>query len=170
MKYRNYSLDTTRNDVIKYKRLEAIIRTETGIDISKGSRKREIVALRKIYYKILSISTKMTYTSIGKTVGKQHCTVLHALTSFDWDYNTDPPFKELYDKIYYIFSEGKPAETTEGLIRENLILQETNRKLLETINKLKKQTDQEAKQKISNTIRPRNQQTKIYTSSMVDII
>lgn len=151
MKYRNYSLDTTRKDKDKCKKLQSIIYNETGIDIKDNTRKQEAVALRKIYYKLLTTSTKMSYTSIGRTVNKKHCTVIHALNTFDWDYENDKQFKKLYDKLFYIYTEGKNVESKDILMHQNLLLQET-------INELREQL----KEARSNTIRPRNQQTKIY--------
>ena len=53
MRYKNYLQGTTQEQRIKIKKLKAIIKEQTGLDINKVSRKREVINARKAYYKLL---------------------------------------------------------------------------------------------------------------------
>jgi dynactin complex subunit len=161
MKYKNYLQGTTQEQRFKIEKLKAIIKEQTGLDINKVSRKREVINARKAYYKLLHLTTKISYTTMAKSVGKTHATVLHALRHFDFDYNTDNEFKELYDNLFTVYVDGKEIDTTDKLVYENLKLQENIRMLNSELEELRS----ELKKARSNNIRPRNQQTKIYNAS-----
>ena len=161
MRYRGYLLPITQEQRIKIEKLKAIIKEQTGIDIEKASRKREVIIARKAYYKLLNISTKLSYTYIAKSVGKTHATVLHALRDFDYDYNTDKSLQELYDNLYIVYVEGGEIDTTDKLVYENLKLQKTVSTLKNELDELRSELNKAR----SNNIRPRNQQTKIYAAS-----
>jgi dynactin complex subunit len=161
MRYKNYLQGTTQEQRFKIEKLKAIIKEQTGLDINKVSRKREVINARKAYYKLLHLTTKISYTTMAKSVGKTHATVLHALRHFDFDYNTDNEFKELYDNLFTVYVDGKEIDTTDKLVYENLKLQENIRMLNSELEELRS----ELKKARSNNIRPRNQQTKIYNAS-----
>lgn len=161
MKYKNYLQGITQEQAIQIKKLKRIIKKITDINVRKKSRKREVVRARKIYFKILNQTTKMSFTAIAGSVDKDHATALHALRNFDFEYKTDPLLKELYDKVYDVFAKGKKIKTTNDIIQENLRLQDIISDLKSNITELKN----ELKKARSNNIRPRNQQTKIYNAS-----
>lgn len=161
MRYKKYLQGTTQEQRIKIKKLKAIIKEQTGIDIEKVSRKREVITARKAYYKLLNITTKLSYTAMANSVGKTHATVLHALRHFDYDYKTDKSLQELYDNLHTVYIEGKEVETTDKLIYENIKLQQTIRTLKNELDELR----YELKKARSNNIRPRNQQAKVYYAS-----
>lgn len=170
MKYKDYSHDTTQEQRIEIEKLKAIIKEQTGLDINKVSRKREVVMARKAYYKLLNINTKITYSSMANSVGKTHATALHALRDFDYDYKTDKQFKELYDNLFTVYIDEEEIDTTENLVDENLKLQEIirvrNSEIEEQRNKLNteiqtlKDTIKELKR---IKIEPRNQQATVYS-------
>ena len=155
MKYKNFLLNTTQRNREKIQHLKTLIKKQTGKDITTNSRHRELVFARKIYYKILSTTTRMSYSSIGGTLGQHHATVLPSLNKFDWDYNHIPAFKEAYDRVYNLYTRKDTVVTIETLTHENQILQET-------INKLKEELKQIREVKAS--IKPRNQEATIYKS------
>ena len=161
MRYKNYLQGTTQEQRFKIEKLKAIIKEQTGLDINKVSRKREVINARKAYYKLLHLTTKLSYTTMAKSVGKTHATVLHALRHFDFDYKTDIEFKELYDNLFTVYVDGKEIDNTDKLVYENLKLQENIRMLNSELEELRS----ELKKARSNNIRPRNQQTKIYSAS-----
>lgn len=161
MKCRNYLQGITQEQAIQIKKLKKIITKITDININKQSRKREVVRARKIYFKILNQTTKISFTAMAGSVGKDHATALHALKDFDFEYKTDPLLKELYDSVYDVFVKGKKIKTTDDLIQENLRLQDIISDLKSNITELRN----ELKISRSNNIRPRNQQTKIYAAS-----
>lgn len=161
MRYKNYLQGTTQEQRIKIEKLKAIIKEQTGLNIDKVSRKREVINARKAYYKLLHLTTKISYTTMAKSVGKTHATVLHALRHFDFDYKTDIEFKELYDNLFTVYVDGKEIDNTDKLVYENLKLQENIRMLNSELEELRS----ELKEARSNNITPRNQQTKIYIAS-----
>lgn len=161
MRYRGYLLPVTQEQKMKIKKLKALIKKETGIDIEKVSRKRETINARKVYYKILRISTNISCNTISKSVDKTHATVLHALKNFEWDYKTDKAFREMYDNIYSIYIEGREITSSDDIVEQNSEMQNIIHQLKEEVQQLRN----ELKEARSNKIRPRNQQTKIYNAS-----
>jgi hypothetical protein len=61
-----------------------LIIKETGIDIAKRTRQREVIELRSLFYKVAKeLKPISSYSSIGKCVGCHHATVLHSLGMFE---------------------------------------------------------------------------------------
>ena len=120
-----------------------------------------MVRARKVYFKLLSETTKLSYTTMASSVHQTHATVLHALRNFDYDYKTDIALKELYNNVHSLFVDGININTPEALLQQNLILEETVANLRKQLEEVRN----ELKQARSNNIRPRNQQTKIYAAS-----
>jgi hypothetical protein len=166
MKYKNFLLNTTQRNRENIQHLKTLIEKQTGKDITINTRHREIVFARKIYYKILTLTTKMSYKSIGDTLGQTHATVIHSLNNFDWDYNHNPAFKEAYDRVYNLYTKKGTVATVETLTYENRVLQETITQLKQQIEEL----GNEIKETRRNNIRPRNQQTKVYEASETVIL
>jgi predicted RNase H-like nuclease (RuvC/YqgF family) len=140
MKYKNFLLNTTQ-------------RNRENIQ-QKNTRQIEYIYARKIYYKILDVTTKMSYKSMGATLGQTHATVIHALNNFKWDYEHNNAFKEAYNRVYHLYAKKETVLTLETLTHENQVL-------TETISTLKKKIEElrgEVKQTRSNNIKPRNQQ------------
>jgi hypothetical protein len=155
MKYKDFLLNTTQRNRQNIQHLKALIKKQTGKDITINTRHREVVFARKIYYKILTLTTKMSYKAIGSTLGQTHATVIHALNNFEWDYDHNPAFKEAYDRVYHLYARKDTVVTIETLTHENQVLQETISKLKEELKKTRR-----------NNIRPRNQQATIYKSTI----
>ena len=65
-------------------RLKEIILQETNIDITKNSRKRNVIEIRALYFKLLKeFNPALTLEQIGETVNKDHSTVIHSLKRYD---------------------------------------------------------------------------------------
>ena len=161
MRYTKFLQGTTQEQRIQTKKLKSIIKQITGIDINKVSRKQEIVRARKVYYKILRQTSKISCIAMANSVSQDHATALHALRNFDFDYKTDKVLKELYDSVYDVFVKGMKIKTPEDFVQENLRMQQKISELKAQIEELRN----ELKEARSNNIRPRNQQTKIYNAS-----
>jgi chromosomal replication initiation ATPase DnaA len=63
--------------------IEKLVTSSTKIDINTKRRQREIVEARALYYKLCKEYTFSTLSQIGKSVGKDHTTVLWGLQNFD---------------------------------------------------------------------------------------
>lgn len=161
MKYKGYLLTTIPKIPNDCKTLINLIEEHTKLDITTKTRKIEYIYARKIYYKILSVTSDMTSSAMAKTLMQTHATVLHAIKNFDWDYDNNNDFKETFNFIYNIYKGDEPIITVDELRHENITQRKKIQELENTILKLKA----EIKQVRSNNITPRNQQTKIYAST-----
>ena len=85
-----------------WKQVKETIETDLIINLSENSRRRQITEARSVYYKICYDKLNMSLSAIGKTVDRDHATVLHSInnvfSSLEY-YN-----KDLYD--YYLSVAG----------------------------------------------------------------
>ena len=92
------------------------------IDIKKNTRKRQYVEARGIYFYLTRYYTRMSLSAIGKTMGRDHSTVLYFVRQVpDWlsfdlqlkkDYDTIN--ERIQDAIHANPDEFKTAVTIEG--------------------------------------------------------
>lgn len=88
----------------------SIILKETGIDVRQKSRLSHVVEYRNMYFSIAKkLSPKQTLTSVGKSVNKNHATVLHGM------------------KMYPILEKYNPSLVTlKNRILESLFVNDNN--------------------------------------------
>lgn len=120
------------------------------IDIRKNTRKEEYIMGRALYYKILRDFSDLSYKNIGKSLKKNHATVLHSLENA-WPAAVKYKRIRLIYENYKTFFENQEAEIEIPLgdmnpvfIKEieekdkviNRLINEKNRfdKLLSTVN------------------------------------
>lgn len=73
------------------------IKAVSGIDIRVNTRRRDIVLLKKVYYKIAKENTRFSLSKMGKFVKtSNHATVLHHLKSVNHLLKTDAKYAEVY--------------------------------------------------------------------------
>lgn len=77
--------------------IKQLVELKTGYNISQESRERELVYCRAIYFKLCRKHTLYTLKKIGKTLNKDHATVLHGIKLLD---HTIKTFEPLYYKTY----------------------------------------------------------------------
>lgn len=127
--------------------LKKIIKEETNIDLENKEvltcRDRDFVEARGIYYKLLRKYTNMTYLKIGKTVNKNHATVLHAAESFPYWLKQDEGLLNTYNKIKEKFTKYLGYEKLDKKLEYNLEM------LVDNYLMLKKQYE-ELKRKYEN--------------------
>lgn len=91
------------------KELINIIKEETNIDLNDkdviNCRDREFVEARAIYYTLLRQHTKMTYTKIGQSIGKNHATVMHAADALPYWIQQDKSLGYTYERIQTRFKK-----------------------------------------------------------------
>lgn len=120
--------------------LKRIIRKETNIDLENKDvlicRDRDFVEARAMYYNLLRQYTNMTYTKIGKTVNKNHASVLHACNSFEYWLKQDEGLLNVYTKIKEQFRKYLGYEKADKKLEYNLEI------LLENYLELKRQYEQ----------------------------
>jgi len=65
--------------------IKEIVENYYQLDITRLTRKREYVEARAIYYNLVRDNTRMSLSTIGKTMGKDHSTVLYFIRKLrDW--------------------------------------------------------------------------------------
>ena len=102
--------------------IKEVIEQHFDIDIKKNTRIRKYVEARGIYFYLTRKYTRMSLSAIGKTMGKDHSTVLYFVRQVpDWisfdmqllqDYNTIN--ERIQDAIRANPEEFKTAFTLEG--------------------------------------------------------
>jgi len=118
--------------------LKYIINKIFGVNVMKNSRQRDVVDSRLIYSKILR-DRKYTLKSIGRSICKDHTTILHYLNQVDHFIKHDGILAEKYITCRNMFLHDKPSiseklnekdllDIVEKISRENdiLILERTN--------------------------------------------
>lgn len=68
---------------MKIEDIRALVELKSGVDLSNPSRKREYVYCRAIYFKLCRTLTKSTLGAIGRSVGRDHASVLHGVKTYD---------------------------------------------------------------------------------------
>lgn len=90
------------------------INTFFNVDITTKSRESTEVYARAIYYNICKIlDPAMTTIAIGKTVNRNHSTIVFTLNKFTTAYEYDKKFKQLYDE----FIREHPVYLQEYLLK-----------------------------------------------------
>jgi len=83
-------------------RLVKLFKEETGEDITLKTRKREIIHLRSMAYKLM-MKEQCLPSHIAKVFGFTHATVLHHLKDFEYNYENDQYFKLRFDSIQRLY-------------------------------------------------------------------
>lgn len=110
--------------------LKYIIDKIFGVNLMKNSRQRNIVDSRLIYAKILR-DRGHTLKSIGRSISKDHTTIIHYIGQVDHLIKHDVVLAEKYITCKNIFLQGKP------FISDNL----TQSDLIDMLNKLTKENE-----------------------------
>lgn len=81
-------------------KIKEIVETETGINLNNKSRKTELVYTRAMYYNLCREYTLHSLEVIGKSVDKNHATVLHGLKLYsDWIEQHEERYIQSYERI-----------------------------------------------------------------------
>lgn len=129
-------------------RLKEIILKETDIDVSKNSRKHNIIEARALYfYLIKHFKPKMTLQEIAESVNKNHATVIHSLNNYEMYEKFNRDLRSLRNIITNQMDEENVLNTENindlrlEIKKKNLKVSELEIQLEETnlrINKLEK--------------------------------
>ena len=111
------------------------------VDITKNSRRREIVMARAAFYCLARKKTRHTTTPIGKIVNRDHSSVIYSMNNFENWQNCDLHFKNEFEKLRKIvFNEL----SVEDLMKKKVLIKYKFLKiaknlLLVEVDKLKKE-------------------------------
>jgi hypothetical protein len=96
-----------KTQVTEMNDLKYIIDKIFGVDLMKNSRQRNIVDSRLIYAKILR-DRGHTFQSIGRSINKDHTTIVYYINQVDNIIKHDVRIAEKYATCKNIFLQGKP--------------------------------------------------------------
>ena len=103
----NYFIIPGLNDVdpdnLTREKILQIIAAEKNVKIEQiltRSRNSELVESRFIYIKALRCAYNLNLVSIGREMGKDHTTIIHALQQFDNRYQFEEEFKKIANRIF----------------------------------------------------------------------
>ena len=118
----------------RWKDLKKDINKHFALDINDKNRGRHLVEARWIYYHICFKFFDMPVLRIGKSLNKNHATVLYGLNQFKIFYDIDPVFKQKFHK----FLTGKQYHFIEKDLSKEELEYQLNIALSQIV-KLKKQ-------------------------------
>ena len=119
--------------------LSQVVYDQLGFDVFKDTRKRNVVDARRIYSKIL-FDKGYGYTEIGRTLGKNHATIMHYLRHFDVHILYSKTLKEGLQKVSYAYDLVLSDEAEEDR-RSRTELITLNQRLAERIESLLKENE-----------------------------
>ena len=102
--------------------LKNIIQDLLGVDVMHKSRKQHIVDARKIYSNILR-NKGWSFFAIGKSLRKDHSTIIHYLKDSQVLVLMDKKYKDDFDTVTTVFEKRMVSIATGGLSRTELELE-----------------------------------------------
>jgi predicted alpha/beta superfamily hydrolase len=87
-------------------KVKELILQQTSIDVDDKTRTREQVEARSLYYMLIKeLTPKTTLKQIGKSVGKNHATVIHSLNQWDMFSKYNPSLNTYKERILKMFDK-----------------------------------------------------------------
>lgn len=80
-----------------------------GFDLTQKSRKRNIVEGRMMYAKLMKRYTNVSLSDIGRSLGKDHATIIHYLKNFSYLKKADIHFATKFDMLSDTYEEFREA-------------------------------------------------------------
>lgn len=109
--------------------IKRIVEEFYSLDITTKTRERNYVEARAMYYKIVRDNTKLSLEAIGKSVNRNHATVLHGIKTLSNWIDTEIIIKARYLLLKDQIEEIKSIASNRNLIKEvdqDLLLEYTN--------------------------------------------
>lgn len=122
------------NEIVNY------IESQTGLNVTRNTRKREYVYARSLYFKLAKEYTALPLSFMGDFVGRDHASAIHNINNvFPHAYKFEKTIKKAYDNFKSFKDNGidvndKHADTIVALKLEMLNLKTKNDFLVNLIN------------------------------------
>ena len=105
--------------------LKKIVEERSGCSLTENTRKREFTYARAVYFKlareIKDGDFKLSYSKIGKTLNKDHATVMHNINVIFPFAMKDEKYRKIYQELNYCidddFSEEQIKIHSDGIKR-----------------------------------------------------
>ena len=119
--------------------IKEIVESYFELSISRNTRKRQYVEARAIYFKLCREFTQLSLEQIGKSVNRDHASVLHGVKSINTWVEVDKRMKNsmhiLRNKIInYQIETDETVELNESIVLKYIELKEQVKEL-EVMNK-----------------------------------
>lgn len=106
----------------KLNTLRKIIKVETGFDVAEVGRKRELTYARAVYSKVarslrVNEHKGLSLQSIGKSIGKDHASVLHNIRSIFPHAMAEPKYANLYNRLNALVQEANWVKDYEPVYK-----------------------------------------------------
>jgi len=101
-------------------KIKELVLQQTNINVDDTTRTREQVEARSLYYTLIKeITPKTTLKQIGKSVNKNHATVIHGLNQWDMLVRYNPTLNKYKERILKMFD--KQIDSTDiDLLRKQI--------------------------------------------------
>jgi hypothetical protein len=87
-------------------KIKELVLQQTNINVDDTTRTREQVEARSLYYTLIKeITPKTTLKQIGKSVNKNHATVIHGLNQWDMLVRYNPTLNKYKERILKMFDK-----------------------------------------------------------------
>jgi hypothetical protein len=124
--------------IVDLKYIRKFVENNLGIVLSKNTREREYVEARALYFKLCRDFTSKSWFEIGKTLGKNHATVIHAVNNV---YPVAQIDNKRLDHLYSVFEKSSESnslkDASEDPYEDNLKLRSEIVRLSVQINQMK---------------------------------
>jgi len=124
----------TESNTLKFKKLRTAVNTVFGVNILSKCRKRNYVDARMVYAKILR-DEKISYQVIGKSLLKNHASIVYYVKSIDWLLEHDKLLRRKYRHCMSIINDDEDTALTMEISRYS------KHELILWVKKLKKQNN-----------------------------
>ena len=124
----------TESNTLKFKKLRTAVNTVFGVNILSKCRKRNYVDARMVYAKILR-DEKVSYQVIGKSLLKNHASIVYYVRCIDWLLEHDKLLRRKYRHCMSIINDDGDTALTMELSRYS------KHELILWVKKLKKQNN-----------------------------
>ncbi len=132
-----------------HKFIQQLIEQVYKIDITSKNRASNYVQARSIYYRLCIDYTPLNYSQIGRSIAKDHATLIHSMKQFDVYVRFLPDFNKNYKFIRAAFLEQKNFPDFEKRLGLDDLLVKYN-DLLMSYDQLKSNFDELINKKTCN--------------------
>jgi hypothetical protein len=139
------AVDSRKDDMFHddSKAIKSIVNNVCNINIENASRKRELVEGRIIYAKLMR-SAGYPVVKIGKSIKKDHATILHYSKIFDFLLKTVRPFRMNYERCSSLFFNNLDTVRQDDFVdykAEYMLYKEENERMKSVVEKAEELQD-----------------------------
>lgn len=96
----------------KLETLQKVIESRLEVQLNKNTRKKEYIFARALFYALAYDGKRVTYSTIGKYIGRDHATILHSVKNVFPQIMFDENYKRLYDELSLILDDSVDENTS----------------------------------------------------------